>query len=117
LANASSTNAAVGSAEPSSSAAHARPGANSGESEASLVLQAVRALRRDGDPARANALAEEALRRYPHGAQAEEALVVLLKAAEARGDKPAAQRLARTYLATHPAGRFTDLAKRLASGN
>lgn len=89
----------------------------SAKSEAALVFEAVRSLRRENDPAHASALAEEALRRYPHGAQAEEALVIVIQAAAARGDSKAAQQAARTYLARYPSGRFTSLANRLAGSH
>jgi hypothetical protein len=95
--------------------AHEAPGASS--SESFLMVQAVRALRRDGDPARAQALAEEALRRYPKGAQVEEAMVLAMEAASARGDRSGARRAAARYLDRYPSGRFADRAQRLVSGS
>jgi hypothetical protein len=85
--------------------------------ESVLMVQAVRALRRDGDPARAQALAEEALRRYPKGAQVEEAMVLAMEAASARGDRSGAHRAAVRYLERYPAGRFADRAQRVVSGS
>jgi hypothetical protein len=80
--------------------------------ESALILYAVRALRRDGDPVRAQALAEEALQRYPRGAQVEEAMALAMEAAGARGDVAGARRAALRYLERYPAGRFADRAQR-----
>jgi hypothetical protein len=77
-----------------------------------LIVGAVRALRRDGDPARAQSLAEEALRRYPHGAQVEEAYALVFESALAMGDGAGARRAAQKYLANFPRGRFVDRARR-----
>lgn len=85
--------------------------------ESVLMVQAVRALRRDNDPARAQQLAEEALRRYPRGSQAEEAMVLAMEAAAARGDAPGAQRAAERYLARFPSGRFADRARHVLGGS
>ncbi len=92
----------------------ANPSPGSGESV--LMVQAVRALRRDGDAARAQALAEEALRRYPRGSQVEEAMVLAMEAAAARGDDASAQRAAERYLARFPSGRFADRARHVLGG-
>jgi hypothetical protein len=83
------------------------------EDESALVVAGVRALRRDGDPTRAQALAEEALQRYPHGAQVEEAMALAMEAMSARGDLPGARRAAQRYLASFRAGRFADRAARI----
>jgi hypothetical protein len=88
---------------------------SSGESV--LMVQAVRALRRDRDPARAQALAEEALRRYPKGPQVEEAMDLLMEAAAERGDAAGAQRAAERYLARFPSGRFADRARHVLGGS
>jgi hypothetical protein len=85
---------------------------NAGPSESTLMVDAVRALRRDGDPARAQALAEEALRRFPRGAQVEEASALVFEAALAQGDEAGARRAAQRYLANFPRGRFVDRARR-----
>jgi hypothetical protein len=90
-------------------------GSASGESV--LMVQAVRALRRDGDPARAEALAEEALRRYPKGTQVEEAMALSMEAASAAGDQASARRAAARYLDRYPRGRFADRARRLVAGS
>ena len=94
-----------------------REAVGGGSAESVLMVQAVRALRRDGDPGRAQALAEEALRRYPKGAQVEEAMVLAMEAASARGDRNGAHRAAVRYLERYPAGRFADRAQRVVSGS
>jgi hypothetical protein len=86
-----------------------------GTDESALIVDAVRALRRDGDAVRAQALAEEALQRYQHGAQVEEAMALSMEAASARGDTAGARRAAQRYLESYPAGRFADRALRAAS--
>jgi hypothetical protein len=97
------------SAEPSS--------VGSGAGESILMVQAVRALRRDNDPTRAQQLAEEALHRYPRGSQAEEAMVLSMEAAAARGDGPGARRAAERYLGRFPSGRFADRARHVLGGS
>jgi hypothetical protein len=79
------------------------------------MIDAVRALRRDRDPARALALAEFAMDRYPHGAQVEEAMALGMEAAKAAGDGAAARRLAERYLATFRMGHFADRAQQIIS--
>jgi hypothetical protein len=78
--------------------------------ETVLVMAAVRALRRERDPARAGVLLDDYLRRYPNGVLAEEALALAIEAASARGDVRAAA-LARTYLQRYPQGRFLRAAR------
>ena len=78
--------------------------------ETALLMAAVRALRREHDPARAAALLDDYLRRYPDGVLAEEALAYAIEAASARGDARAAT-LARTYLQRYPHGRFEHAAR------
>ena len=79
--------------------------------ESALVVDAVRALRRDHDARRAEELAEEVLQRYPHGVQREEAMAVAMEAAIANGDTTAARRGAERYLEAYGAGRFADRAR------
>ena len=79
--------------------------------ESALVVDAVRALRRDQDARRAGELAEEVLQRYPHGVQREEATAVAMEAAIANGDTVAARRWAERYLESWRAGRFADRAR------
>lgn len=76
----------------------------------SRVVAAVRALRSDHDPERAQRLAVDYLRVYPRGALAEEALAVAIEAAALRGDPQAAQLSAR-YLRQYPGGRFRRVAE------
>jgi hypothetical protein len=83
------------------------------DDESTLMVRAVRALRRDGDPARAQTLAAQALQRFPHGAQAEEAMALIMEAASARGDTSGAQHAASAYLARFGSGRFADRARRI----
>jgi hypothetical protein len=83
------------------------------EDESALIVDAVRALRRDGDPVRAQSLAEEALHRYPHGAQVEEAMALAMEAAAARGDVSGARRAAERYKENFRSGRFADRAQRI----
>jgi hypothetical protein len=81
--------------------------------EAIQIMTAVRALRQEHDPARAGALLDDYLRRYPRGALAEEALGLAIEAASARGDARAAA-LARSYLEHYPRGRFLRAARAAA---
>jgi hypothetical protein len=85
------------------------------DSESSLIIDAVRALRRDRDPARALSLAEVAMDRYPQGAQIEEAMALGMEAAKAAGDGAAARRLAERYLASFRTGHFADRAQQILS--
>jgi len=85
------------------------------DGESSLMVDAVRALRRDRDPARALALAQLALDRYPHGAQVEEATAIGMEAANAEGDSTTARRLAERYLTNFRSGRFADRALQIVS--
>ncbi len=77
--------------------------------DTSPVLDAMRALRVDGNPARARALLAGYLERHPNGTLAEEALAMTIEAAVAHGDGDAAA-LARRYLRRYPAGHFSALA-------
>lgn len=81
--------------------------------ESALVVDAVRALRRDHDPRRAGTLARDVLQRYPHGAQVEEATAVAMEAAFAEGDAAAARSWAERYLDTFGTGRFADRARQV----
>src|SRR5207248_6814513 len=79
--------------------------------EAALVYGAASALRRQHDPARACALIDSYLARYPSGELLEEALGLAIEAAASRGDARAAD-YARRYLARFPDGRFGAAAER-----
>jgi hypothetical protein len=80
----------------------------------SQVAEAVRALRKQGDAVRAQALLDRYLRANPHGALAEDALALSIEAAAARKD-PRAADYARRYLARYPNGRFRSMAERALS--
>jgi type IV secretory pathway VirB10-like protein len=77
----------------------------------SQVAEAVRALRKQGDAARAQQLLDQYLRANPRGALAEDALALSIEAAAARKD-PRAADYARRYLARYPNGRFRSVAER-----
>lgn len=78
------------------------------------VAEAVRALRKQGNFARAQALLAAYLKNNPHGALAEDALALSIEAAAARKD-PRAADYARRYLARYPSGRFRAVAERALS--
>jgi hypothetical protein len=78
------------------------------------VAEAVRALRKQGDAAKAQALLDQYLRSNPRGALAEDALALSIEAAAARKD-PRAADYARRYLARYPNGRFRAVAERALS--
>lgn len=80
----------------------------------SQVAEAVRALRKQGDAARAQALLDQYLKANPRGALAEDALALSIEAAAARKD-PRAADYARRYLAKYPNGRFKSVAERVLS--
>jgi hypothetical protein len=84
------------------------------DDDPSLVMRGMRALRREGDPARARALAERYLQSYPNGRLAEEALALAIEATLAHGDAEA-QILGNRYLQRYPGGPFRDLALRAAA--
>lgn len=75
------------------------------------VAEAVRALRKQGDAARAQALLDQYLKSNPRGALAEDALALSIEAAAARKD-PRAADYARRYLTRYPNGRFRAVAER-----
>jgi len=97
--------AAVGAAAP------VARGAVSSTQERTQVLDALIALRRDHDPARAGGLLERYLAAHPRGTLREEALVLATEAADASGDQARAQRLARAYQVEYPRGRFRQFAR------
>lgn len=65
------------------------------------MVEALRALRKQGDAARAQQLLDQDLRRNPHGALSEHALALATEAAATRKDPRAADH-ARRYLARYP---------------
>jgi hypothetical protein len=76
------------------------------------VAEAVRSLRKQGDPVRAQALLDQYLRSNPRGVLAEDALALSIEAAAARKD-PRAADYARRYLSRYPQGRFRAVAERV----
>ena len=91
--------------------AHTSKHAAAGE-DPTRVVEALRALRKDGDPARAQSLLRQYMKANPRGALSEEALALTVEAAHARHD-PKAKGYARRYLARYPSGRHTALARRV----
>ncbi len=86
------------------------PPAERSDGDAGLVVQAMRALRRDDDPALARALCTAYLQRHPDGALAEEALALTIEAAVAQHE-PDAPALGARYLRRYPNGPFGGLAR------
>ena len=81
------------------------------EAGINLVFDAMRALRREGQPERAAKLLEEYLQRYPNGSLSEEALALSIEAATVRGGA-GVRELADRYLARYPGGQFRSAAER-----
>src|SRR6185369_15501344 len=98
---------------PSPSAKRSADKPPAGE-DPSQVAEAVRALRKQGDSARAQALLDQYLKTNPRGALAEDALALSIEAAAARKD-PRAADYARRYLGRYPNGRFRSVAERTLS--
>jgi hypothetical protein len=80
--------------------------------ERAQVWEALVALRRDHDPNRAVALLNHELEANPRGVLRQEALVLAIEAADARGDRAGAEGFARAYAREFPSGRFRQLAQR-----
>jgi hypothetical protein len=80
--------------------------------ERAQVWEALVALRRDHDPNHAAALLSHELESNPHGVLRQEALVLAIEAADARGDRRGAEAFARAYQREFPSGRFKQLAQR-----
>jgi hypothetical protein len=89
------------------------PATSAGADDTSLVLSAMRALRREHDPATARTLLAAYLDRYPNGTLAQEALAMSIEAAVAHGDRDA-DLLAQRYLRLYPDGPFTPAARQAA---
>lgn len=85
-----------------------RPHGSAGKS---LVYDAMRALRRENEPAHAARLLDEYLARFPSGAMGEEALALAIEAHQALRDGQAPA-YANRYLEKYPDGRFTARALR-----
>ncbi len=88
-----------------------KPLAKGGEDPAP-VLEAIRALRTDGDPVRAEALLADYLKAHPHSVLSEDALALSIESAVTRRDSRAAADLGRRYLAQFPNGRYRAFALR-----
>jgi hypothetical protein len=86
-----------------------------GADDTTPVLQAMRALRVEGNPARARVLLSRYLDRSPRGTLAEEALAMSIEAATAHRDDDASA-MARRYLRLYPAGHFSKLARQTLNG-
>jgi hypothetical protein len=80
--------------------------------EAALVLDGLRALRREHDATRASVPLARYIKRFPEGALVQEALAISIEAALVRGDQRAAAGLAEQYLKRFPAGRFVGFARK-----
>jgi hypothetical protein len=76
------------------------------------VLEAIRALRSQGDAARAGVLLAEYLKAHPHSVLSEDALALSIESAVARHDMRAANDFSRRYLAQFPNGRYRAFALR-----
>ena len=93
------------------------PSAASVARERTEVLDALVALRREHDPVRAGTLLARYLSAHPRGALREEALVLAIEAADARGDETGGEQLAHAYQAEFPAGRFLPFARSHTDGH
>lgn len=76
------------------------------------VVQAIRALRQQGDATKAQGLLNDYMKKNPNGALSEEALTLSIEAAHTRKD-PKAKIYARRYLARFPNGRHRAFASRV----
>ncbi len=92
---------------------NANANANAPEETAPL-LEAMRALRIEQNPARARQLLTDYLGQHPRGFLAEEALVMLVEAAAAHHDSDAAALVAR-YHRLYPEGAFRSQVERISS--
>ena len=95
--------------DPPASPRQRRVASTAAGEETSDVLEAMRALRRDRNPARARVLLARYLDRHPAGTLAEEALAMSIEAAVAHHDADAAA-LGVRYLRLYPTGPFHALA-------
>ena len=100
----------VPSTAPRRAAALKKPPTRAGE-DPTPVVEALRALRKEQNPSRAQRLLSDYMQANPEGALSEEALALSIEAAHARKD-PAAKGYARRYLARYPGGRHRRLAER-----
>jgi hypothetical protein len=89
----------------------AAPSAAAVARERTEVLDALIALRREHDAVRAGKMLARYLAAHPRGTLREEALVLAIEAADARGDRAAGEQLARTYQGEYSTGRFLSFAR------
>ena len=82
-----------------------------GGEDPTQVLDAMKALRAEGDPAKAQGLLNDYMKQHPNGMLSEDALALSIEAAAARRD-PRAKDYARRYLAQFPNGKYRALATR-----
>ncbi|HEX8793712.1 MAG TPA: outer membrane protein assembly factor BamD [Polyangiaceae bacterium] len=81
------------------------------------ALQQARAALGAGDPARALSMLDAYGARFPHGAMAQEAVVLRIEALVRAGDRPAAQRAADAYLGANPQSPYVDRIRSLLGTN
>jgi hypothetical protein len=108
---------APGAARESAASARSRrlTAASNGDDTAP-VIEAMRALRVEGNPVRARELLDHYLDRYPDGTLAEEALAISIEAANVHRDRDAGA-LAKRYLKLYPAGHFSARARQTINGS
>jgi hypothetical protein len=95
---------------PAAPAPRSRRAAPAPSEDTAPVMEAMRALRIEGNPVRARALCARYLERHPNGTLAEEALAMTIRAAVAHHDADAGALSAR-YLRLYPEGAFRALAR------
>lgn len=104
--------AATAGATASAPVAVEAPEAARSMEEAEVVLDGLRALRKEGDPARAYNLFTHYLAKHPTGMLVEDAMGYRMEAADRMGSLTGPA-LAESYLKAYPRGRYLMLAKRL----
>jgi hypothetical protein len=89
----------------------------SGGEDPAPLLEAIRALRSNGDSVRAGVLLADYLKAFPNSALSEDALALSIEAAVARHDRRSAAELVRRYVGQFPAGRYRTFVSRVAQSN
>jgi hypothetical protein len=87
------------------------PSRSESSEDSTTLVEAIQALRKERDPARAQTLLNSYLKANPRGSHSGDALALSIEAASAQHDARAAE-YARRYLASYPKGKYRDLAKR-----